>query len=117
MGFLSDTWDKTKDAGRAAFDVTANVVTGGQYGIYDAQRDAEKAQKRAQDQARRDAEAMRLSAERAFNAQNKKKPNIAALMQANAAAGLAGNSGTMLTGPQGVTPDALLLGRSSLLGL
>ena len=31
-------------------------------------------------------------------------------------AGKAGQSGTMLTGPQGVDPSSLLLGKSSLLG-
>lgn len=49
--------------------------------------------------------------------QKAKAPNIANLMKANKAANSRGISSTMLTGPQGVNPAALTLGRNQLLGV
>lgn len=69
----------------------------------DARRDAEVNAKNTADQA-----------DQAFNAQNKKTPNVAGATDANAAKG--GIGSTMLTGPQGIDPTALNLSQNTLLG-
>lgn len=97
-----------------AFAVTATIVGGAALGyeIYSgerAYREQKKAQKDQLKQQRKNA----AQAERAFNAQNQKRPSIA-----NAAT--MGNPGkvgsTMLTGPTGVDSSQLRLGKTSLLG-
>ncbi len=93
--------------------VAAATVAVGTYAQYDAAKDAAKDQKRAQNQARADAAAAEVRRDQDFNRLNKKKPNVQGIMDANAAS--AGSS-TMLTGPQGVDPNALLLGKQTLLG-
>ena len=51
-----------------------------------------------------------------MNAANRRMPDMSSIM-ANAAKGAAGGpSGTMLTGPGGVDPNALALGKNTLLG-
>jgi hypothetical protein len=45
-----------------------------------------------------------------------KSPDIAGMRDANAMNARGGQSGTMLTGPQGVDPNSLLLGKKTLLG-
>ena len=47
---------------------------------------------------------------------NQKKPNVNAIMEAAMQATKGGISGTMLTGPAGVTPNNAMLGKTSLLG-
>lgn len=54
--------------------------------------------------------------EQQFNKLNGKNPDSAALMGQNMQAGKNGPSGTLLTGPQGVDPSKLLLGKNTLLG-
>lgn len=71
----------------------------------------EQAQRLAEDQSRKQAAA----ADIAMNRANQKKPNANAALAAAAQAGQGGLSGTMLTGPQGVT-GGLPLGGSTLLG-
>lgn len=56
------------------------------------------------------------SADEAMNRANQKRPNTRALLDDANQKGKAGASGTMLTGPQGVDPSSLTLGRSTLLG-
>lgn len=56
------------------------------------------------------------AADEANNAANSHSPDVSATLAANLAAGRQGASGTMLTGPGGVDPNTLTLGRSSLLG-
>lgn len=48
--------------------------------------------------------------------QKAKSPNIAALIKANKAAMSKGVGSTSLTGPRGIDPSALTLGKNSLLG-
>jgi hypothetical protein len=55
-------------------------------------------------------------ADEANNQANAKSPDSAALLAANLAAGKQGASGTMLTGPSGIDPTQLTLGKSTLLG-
>lgn len=71
-------------------------------------------QEKAQQQAVNAAEGQRKKSEMAINQANRQTPNVAGIMQSASAAG--GPSGTMLTGPTGVNPNALTLGKSTLLG-
>lgn len=77
---------------------------------------AASAQKDATDQATKSAKATADAATEANNRANQKKPDAAALLAGNQAAGKGGASGTMLTGPSGVDPSALQLGKTTLLG-
>ena len=77
---------------------------------------ARKQGNQANDQAIKAAKANALQADEANNAANARNPDVAAMMASNLAAGKSGASGTMLTGPGGVDPSTLTLGRSSLLG-
>ena len=64
-------------------------------------------------------DAAKVTAQNTDEANNRatsKAPDSAALMAANVLAGKSGQSGTMLTGPQGVDPSQLTLGKNSLLG-
>ena len=70
----------------------------------------------ANDAAKANALKTEQDAERATNRANAKTPDVAAMMAANALAGSSGQSGTMLTGPGGVDPSMLTLGKSTLLG-
>jgi len=72
--------------------------------------------RKAGNQAKDAARATALQAEQANNKANAKRPDTAAAMSAAILAGKAGSSSTTLTGPQGVDPSSLTLGRSSLLG-
>lgn len=55
-------------------------------------------------------------ADQANNRANGKSPDIGATLSRNTLGAKGGQSGTMLTGPQGVDPKTLLLGKSTLLG-
>lgn len=95
--------------------MTASILSpiGGM--IYQGQK-AAKMQKRAGEQAARDAEAARRQQDRDFNRLNQKSPNIAATMRRNRAAGSTGVSGTYLTGAGGAPANASMLGRTTILG-
>ena len=80
-----------------------------------AQKGAMGQQQRAQDQATRDAQAQQRRSEMAQNAANRRQPDVSSIMQ-RAGGTQGGASGTMLTGPTGVDPNALALGKSTLLG-
>ena len=74
---------------------------------------AEKASQQAQDNANKQA----AQADQDMNRANQKKPDTSAILSAAQQSGKAGASGTMLTGPQGVDPNALNLGKNTLLGM
>lgn len=76
---------------------------------------ASKSQKSAQLDAQRNAEAQAKAADQAMNAANRKSPNVRNILESNSSG--SGLSGTMLTGPQGVSTDKLQLGKSTLLGM
>lgn len=81
------------------------------------QANALKKQESAQAQAVNAAEGQRKRSEMAINQANRQQPNVSGIMQAaRAGGGDTGASGTMLTGPTGVDPNALSLGKSTLLG-
>ena len=71
-------------------------------------------QEAAQKQAVNAAQGQRKQSEMAINQANRQTPNVAGIMESASAAG--GAAGTMLTGPTGVDPNALALGKSTLLG-
>ena len=71
-------------------------------------------QEAAQKQAVSAAQGQRKQSEMAINQANRQTPNVAGIMESASAAGNA--AGTMLTGPTGVDPNALALGKSTLLG-
>ena len=80
------------------------------------QADALGKQERAQQQAVNAAQGQRKQSEMVVNQANRQRPDVAGIMQAASAASSSGGGGTMLTGPTGVDPNALALGKSSLLG-
>ena len=91
----------------------ALVDTG--YSIYEGERSA-AAQDRAQRQALANSRAAAQSADEANNRANQKRPNANALLAAAQQAARGGVGGTLLTGPQGVNPGEMSLGKSTLLG-
>jgi hypothetical protein len=79
-------------------------------------RQQRKAAEGAQDFAQKQALKTEKAAELANNKANQKKPNGATLLSSNRMAAQGGVGGTMLTGPSGIDPSALSLGRTTLLG-
>lgn len=95
--------------------VAAAVVVSAGVSYYNGQQQA-AANKRAMNQAKDNADKQAKQAEQDFNRANQKAPDTNALLSAAQQSGKAGASGTMLTGPQGVDPNSLSLGKSTLLG-
>ena len=96
-----------------SFAVTAVVATAATvYSAYQSYQGV-KAQEKAADQARVQAERQAVEADRAFNRVNQKRPNIAGIAAANR---LAAQPSTMLTGAGGVSTSGTPLGSTSLLG-
>lgn len=90
------------------------AIAGAGASAYSAKKESD-AQKKAQRSAEAIAEKQKNQAEREFNRANAKTPDLAGIMASNKRAeGAAGS--TMLTGPQGVSQDALSLGKNTLLG-
>jgi hypothetical protein len=81
-----------------------------------AQQDAMRQQKKAQAQATQAAASQQRQSEMSINAANRRSPDVSSIMAGASKAASGGPSGTMLTGPAGVDPNSLALGRSSLLG-
>ena len=92
------------------------VIAGAGVSAYSAKKQSD-AQKKAQRSAEAIAEKQKNQAERELNRANAKTPDLAGIMASNKRAEGAGGAGsTMLTGPQGVSQDALSLGKNTLLG-
>lgn len=98
----------------AAWTAIAATTTAA-YSIYSGQQQA-KANSAAMQQAQANALKQEKAADEASNRANQKRPDTMALLSAAQQSGKAGASGTMLTGPQGVDPNLLALGKSTLLG-
>lgn len=80
---------------------------------------AESAQQQAQANAQKQekaAQKQEKAADEATNRTNTKRADTGAALDSATQAGKAGASGTMLTGPQGIDPAALNLGKNTLLG-
>lgn len=72
-----------------------------------------KAQARA---AQAQADRARSAADQAFNRDNPNRPDTGSLLAQAARAGALGSGSTLLTGPSGVDPNELQLGRNTMLG-
>ena len=96
--------------------ITAAAVVGAAATIYNGKQQADAA-KDASRQAQANADKQMKSADEANNRANQKQPDTSAILDAANQAGKAGASGTMLTGAQGVDPNQLALGKSTLLGM
>lgn len=99
----------------AAYVVAATMAASTAYSAY-AGNKADQNQRSAQRQSLRTAEDQTNAAEQANNKANQKRPDVAGALSSALMSGKAGASGTMLTGPGGVDPNALQLGKSTLLG-
>lgn len=77
---------------------------------------AASANAQAQARAQANADKQAKAAEEQTNRANQRRPDTNALLTAAQSSGAAGNSGTMLTGSQGVAGGNLNLGKSTLLG-
>jgi len=96
------------------------------YSAYSQNQNAKKAhsqqqqalsqQESAQRQAEQNALKQEKAADEASNAANMKSPDTAAMMSSAMLSGKSGQSGTMLTGAQGVTKDKLGVQKNTLLG-
>jgi DNA-directed RNA polymerase beta subunit len=102
--------------------VTAAVaaVVGTTYSVYSGeqakgrQQDALRQQEAAQAQQLDQSKQAASTAQQNINKANQKRPDTQAIMGDAAMSGGAG--GTMLTGPQGIDPQQLALGKNTLLG-
>lgn len=103
FGWTAATWLAVS----AGVTAAATLYTGEQ---------SRKAQNRANDQAIANAKSQQLASDEAQNRANAKSPDSSAALTAAMLAGKAGQSGTMLTGPQGIDPNTLTLGKTTLLG-
>jgi hypothetical protein len=103
FGWAATTWVAISAGASAAVSI---------YGA-DQQR---KASNTANDQAVAQAKKNQQLSDEANNRANAKAPDSAAAMAASVLAGKSGQSGTMLTGPQGIDPTQLTLGKQTLLG-
>jgi hypothetical protein len=93
-----------------ALAAVAGSTAVGLYAADTQAREAKKSRNAAADAARKTEKA----ADEATNRANQKTPDTAALLESASLTGKAGN--TLLNGPQGVDPNALLLGKNTLLG-
>lgn len=97
--------------------VIAAAAVAGAYISYQNGQEQKSAAEKASQQAQANAAKQETQADHAFNQSNQKKPDTSAILSATQQSGKSGASGTMLTGPQGVDPSALNLGKSTLLGM
>lgn len=118
FGWAAATWAAISSAaaGVTATGVLAGAAAVGAAGMIKQADTARRVGNTANDRAREAATKTQQDAERANNKANAKSPDTAALMAANLLAGKLGQGGTMLTGPQGVDPAQLTLGKNTLLG-
>ncbi len=103
-------------SGGATAVMAAAAVAGAAISYQNGQ-EQKKAAENASRQAQQNADKQAAQADQQFNRQNQKKPDTSAVLSAAQQSGKAGASGTMLTGPQGVDPSALNLGKNTLLGM
>lgn len=109
-------------AATAVYVAAAVAAVGTAYSIYNGERQADKQaealnqQRQAQAEAKTAAEKQQSTAEQNVNRANAKQPDAGAILSAATQAAKGGPAGTMLTGPQGVNPNELALGKSTLLG-
>lgn len=83
---------------------------------YQNGQDAKKSAEASMNQAKANALKAEKQADQDANRLNQKKPDTAGILAAASQAGKGGVAGTMISGPQGVDPGILQLGRNTLLG-
>lgn len=83
---------------------------------YNSAENAEDTQFAAMQESKKQAQQTLKQADEATNAANMKSPDTAAMLSSAMLSGRSGQSGTMLTGPQGVDKSKLNLQRNTLLG-
>ena len=96
--------------------VMAAAAAAGTVVSYQNGQDQKKAAEKASQQAQANAQKQEKAADEATNRANQKRANTAGILDAAMQSGKAGASGTMLTGPQGIDPNLLNLGKTTLLG-
>lgn len=96
--------------------VMAAAAAAGTVVSYQNGQDQKKAAEKASQQAQANALKQEKAADEANNRANQKRANTAGILDAAMQSGKAGASGTMLTGPQGIDPNLLNLGKTTLLG-
>lgn len=101
-------------AGIAAAGTGYGIVAGEEGKKRQEQAMAE--QKVAQEQQATAARSAQRRSEMAQAAANRRQPNIEAIVRGAEQGAAGGPASTMLTGPTGVNPQDLALGRSTLLG-
>lgn len=79
-------------------------------------REQKKSAQKASEQAQQNALKQEKAADEANNRANQKRADTTAALDSAMQAGKSGASGTMLTGPQGISADQLNLGKNTLLG-
>jgi Ni/Co efflux regulator RcnB len=99
-----------------ATTILAGAAVAGTVAQIQQGKKAAKSQEQAARQAVDQADKQAKMADEANNRANKKKPNVGAMLDANMQASQRGAGSTMLTGPGGVDPSSLTLGKSTLLG-
>lgn len=97
----------TAIVGSAIVGAVTNAVQGNQQA---------KAAKSAAAQQQAASDKLYAQQEQEINRQNARGPDTQALFAQNEIEGQQGASGTMLTGPMGVDPNSLSLGKNTLLG-
>lgn len=102
--------------------MAAAAVVGTGYSIYAGEEGRRKQsaaldqQRQAQAQAVESAKKQEKISEENINKANSKQPDTAAIISAANQGANQGAAGTMLTGPMGIDPSALSLGKNTLLG-
>ena len=102
--------------GATAVWVSAAAAVAGAAVSYQNGQDQKKAAERSAQQAQANALKQEKAADEANNRANQKRANTAGILDAAMQSGKTGASGTMLTGPQGIDPNLLNLGKTTLLG-
>tara|TARA_R110000787_G_scaffold72000_1_gene160432 strand:- start:148 stop:552 length:405 start_codon:yes stop_codon:yes gene_type:complete len=107
-------------AGTAA---AVGIGAGAMKNQYDQGKKAQASQERglvmqqnAQTEAVKQANAQAQTSQQAVNRANQQSPDTASIMSEAGQAAKGGGAGTMLTGPMGVDPNQLALGKNTLLG-
>jgi hypothetical protein len=106
----------------AAIASTAIAAAGTAYSVVaseqgkKSQEEAMRKQEQAQREAAGQAQAQQRRSQQAMNAANRREPDMAGIMDRASQGAGGGPSSTMLTGPGGVDPTQLSLGRNTLLG-
>lgn len=83
---------------------------------YQNGQEQKSAAKKAATQSQTAADKLYAQQDQATNKANARGPDTAALLSANQQEAQSGQSGTMLTGPMGVDPNDLSLGKNTVLG-